>query len=134
MEFNDESIFLSQRSEQNLRGVHPDLVKVVRRAIKLSRVDFMVIEGKRNEARQRQLVANGQSQTMNSRHLTGHAVDCAPLIHRQIPWNDWSKFELVARAMKKAAAELNVEIEWGGDWVNFKDGPHFQLSYRAYPL
>lgn len=62
--------FLSQRSEQNLRGVHPDLVKVVRRAIKLSRVDFMVIEGKRNEARQRQLVANGQSQTMNSRHLT----------------------------------------------------------------
>ncbi|MEN7467666.1 M15 family metallopeptidase [Providencia stuartii] len=126
--------FLSQRSEQNLRGVHPDLVKVVRRAIKLSRVDFMVIEGKRNEARQRQLVANGQSQTMNSRHLTGHAVDCAPLIHRQIPWNDWSKFELVARAMKKAAAELNVEIEWGGDWVNFKDGPHFQLSYHAYPL
>ncbi|MCX2590148.1 M15 family metallopeptidase, partial [Proteus penneri] len=78
---------LSRRSEENLRGVHPDLVKVVHRALEITDIDFMVIEGKRNEARQRQLVASGKSQTMNSRHLTGHAVDCAPLVNNQIPWN-----------------------------------------------
>lgn len=123
----------SNRSEENLRGVHPDLVKVARRAIEITEIDFMVIEGKRNEARQRQLVANGASQTMNSRHLTGHALDCAPLINKQIPWSDWSKFKLVADAMMQAAKELNVDIEWGGNWKSLKDGPHFQLTRKSYP-
>ncbi|WIV87106.1 M15 family metallopeptidase [Proteus appendicitidis] len=124
---------LSRRSEENLRGVHPDLVKVVHRALEITDIDFMVIEGKRNEARQRQLVASGKSQTMNSRHLTGHAVDCAPLVNNQIPWNDWSYFKKVADAMMLAAKELGVDIEWGGNWKTFKDGPHFQLTHKAYP-
>ncbi|MGP7820642.1 MULTISPECIES: M15 family metallopeptidase [Proteus] len=124
---------LSRRSEENLRGVHPDLVKVVHRALEITDIDFMVIEGKRNEARQRQLVASGKSQTMNSRHLTGHAVDCAPLVNNQIPWNYWSYFKKVADAMMQAAKELSVDIEWGGNWKTFKDGPHFQLTHKAYP-
>ncbi|EOJ8669151.1 TPA: M15 family metallopeptidase [Providencia stuartii] len=123
----------SNRSEENLRGVHPDLVKVTRRALELTNIDFMVIEGKRTETRQRQLVKNGASQTMNSRHLTGHAVDCAPLVNREIPWKDWSKFKLVADAMLQAGKELGVDVEWGGDWTSFKDGPHFQLSRKSYP-
>ncbi|HEK2065907.1 TPA: M15 family metallopeptidase [Proteus mirabilis] len=124
---------LSKRSEENLRGVHHDLVKVVHRALEITDIDFMVIEGKRNEARQRQLVASGKSQTMNSRHLTGHAVDCAPLVNNQIPWNDWSYFKKVADAMMQAAKELGVDIEWGGNWKTFKDGPHFQLTHKTYP-
>ncbi|HEI8755709.1 TPA: M15 family metallopeptidase [Proteus mirabilis] len=124
---------LSRRSEENLRGVHPDMVKVVHRALEITDIDFMVIEGKRNEARQRQLVASGKSQTMNSRHLTGHAVDCAPLVNNQIPWNDRSYFKKVADAMIKAAKELGVDIEWGGNWKTFKDGPHFQLTHKTYP-
>ncbi|HGW3687168.1 TPA: M15 family metallopeptidase [Proteus mirabilis] len=124
---------LSKRSEENLRGVHPDLVKVVHRALEITDIDFMVIEGKRNEARQRQLVASGKSQTMNSRHITGHAVDCAPLVNNQIPWNDWSYFKKVADAMMQAAKELGVDIEWGGNWKTFKDGPHFQLTHKTYP-
>lgn len=124
---------LSRRSEENLRGVHPDLVKVVHRALEITDIDFMVIEGKRNEARQRQLFASGKSQTMNSRHLTGHAVDCAPLVNNQIPWNDWSYFKKVADAMMQAAKELGVDIEWGGNWKTFKDGPHFQLTHKTYP-
>lgn len=123
----------SKRSEENLRGVHPDLVKVIRRALELTDIDFMVIEGKRNEARQRDLVASGKSQTMNSRHLTGHAVDCAPLINREIPWGDWSKFKLVADAVLQAGKELGIDVEWGGNWKNFKDGPHFQLTHKSYP-
>lgn len=124
---------LSKRSEENLRGVHPDLAKVVHRALEITDIDFMVIEGKRNEARQRQLVASGKSQTMNSRHLTGHAVDCAPLVNNQIPWNDWSYFNKVADAMMQAAKEAGVDIEWGGNWKTFKDGPHFQLTHKTYP-
>lgn len=123
----------SKRSEENLRGVHPDLVKVIRRALELTTIDFMVIEGKRNEARQRDLVASGKSQTMNSRHLAGHAVDCAPLVNREIPWKDWSKFKLVADAVLQAGKELGIDVEWGGNWKSFKDGPHFQLTHKSYP-
>ncbi len=65
----------SQRSENNLKGVNPALVQVVRRALELSIVDFGVTEGLRTVERQKELVAKGASQTMNSRHITGHAID-----------------------------------------------------------
>jgi peptidoglycan L-alanyl-D-glutamate endopeptidase CwlK len=70
---------------------------------------------------------------MNSRHLTGHAVDIVPWINRTIPWNDWQIFTLVAQAMKQAAQDLNIPLVWGGDWKTFRDGPHFELSREAYP-
>ena len=120
---------LSQRSMQNLSGVHPDLVAVVKRAIEITEQDFSVIEGVRNIERQRQLVAKGASQTMNSRHLTGHAVDLAPY---PLSW-DWEYFYPIADAMKGAADELDVAIVWGGDWSTFKDGPHFELDRKVYP-
>ena len=120
---------LSSRSLSNLEGVHPALVDVVKRAICLTSQDFTVIEGIRSLARQEQLVASGASQTMNSRHLTGHAVDLVPY---PVSW-DWPLFYPIADAMKLAAEELNVDLEWGGDWRTFKDGPHFQLSWSQYP-
>jgi len=120
---------LSQRSMQNLSGVHPDLVAVVKRAIEITEQDFSVIEGVRGINRQRELVAKGASQTMNSRHLTGHAVDLAPY---PLSW-DWEYFYPIADAMKVAAEEFGVDLEWGGDWVSFKDGPHFQLPWDTYP-
>lgn len=119
------------RSDRNLRGVHPDLVRVVRRALQLSPVDFTVIEGLRTKTRQAELVAAGASWTLNSRHLTGHAVDIAPFIAGTVRW-DWPPFRVLAQAMKKAAAELDVPISWGGDW-KVRDGPHFELSRKAYP-
>lgn len=123
---------LSQKSIDRLSGVHPDLVSVVKRAIEISEVDFAVLEGFRSKARQEQLVAAGASQTMNSRHLTGHAVDLGAMVSGTVRW-DWPLYYKVADAMKKAAAELNVPIEWGGDWKKFKDGPHFQLPHKEYP-
>ncbi|EPS8492906.1 M15 family metallopeptidase [Yersinia enterocolitica] len=122
-----------QISEHNLRGIHPDLVLIVRRALTLSTVDFRVIEGVRTSERQRQLVRNGRSKTLNSRHLTGHAVDLAPMVNNQIPWEDWSAFHLVAKAMKQAAQEMELPLQWGGDWKTFKDGPHFELPREVYP-
>lgn len=123
---------LSQRSLSRLEGVHPDLVSVVQRAIVITHVDFGVTEGVRTRERQLRLVASGASTTMNSRHLTGHAVDLVAYIDNQVSW-DWPLYYKIADAMKAAAKELGVPIEWGGDWVTFKDGPHFQLPWGEYP-
>lgn len=122
---------LSKRSRDNLQGVHPDLVRVVERAIEITEVDFVVIEGLRTPARQAELVKAGASQTQNSRHLTGHAVDLAAWVGT-VRW-DWPLYPRIAAAVKQAAKELGVPIEWGGDWTSFKDGPHFQLPRKAYP-
>ena len=123
---------LDARSLQRLQGVHPDLAKDIHRAAALSPIEFRVIEGLRTEKRQRELVASGASKTMNSRHLTGHAVDLAPYVGGTIRW-DWPLYHKIADAVKQAAAELGVPIEWGGDWRTFKDGPHFQLPHKEYP-
>lgn len=123
---------LGSRSVSRLVGVHPDLVAVVNRAIKLAEVDFAVLEGLRTHTRQIELVKAGASQTMRSRHLTGHAVDLGAWVNGEVRW-DWPLYHKIAAAMKKAAAELGVPIEWGGDWKTFKDGPHFQLPWKEYP-
>ena len=117
---------LSNRSWDRLAGVDPRLVGVVARAILITPVDFTVLEGRRSPERQRQLVAQGASKTLNSRHLTGHAVDLGAWVDGEVSWH-WPLYDQIARAMKAAAQELAVPIEWGGDWRTFKDGPHFQL-------
>ena len=126
------SFKLGKRSLSNLEGVHPDLVKVVNRAIELTQVDFTVIEGLRTKERQAQLLKEKKTTTSNSRHLTGHAVDLAAWVDNTVSW-EWKYYYQIADAMKKAASELNVSIEWGGDWKKFKDGPHFQLIWSKYP-
>lgn len=120
------------RSLARLSGVHPDLVKVMKRAIACSTLDFTVLEGLRTLERQKQLMASGATRTMNSRHLTGHAVDIAPLIDGEVRW-DWPLYHQLAAIVKKAATDLEVPIQWGGDWRSFKDGPHWELTWKAYP-
>jgi len=126
------TFLLSQKSKGRLSGVHPDLVKVVNRAIEITTCDFAILEGVRSLARQEQLVKAGASQTMKSRHLTGHAVDLGAYVNGSVRW-DWPLYNQLADAMKKAAAEMRVPIEWGGDWTTLKDGPHFQLPWKDYP-
>ena len=120
---------LGTRSNQSLSGVHVDLVAVVKRAIEITEVDFSVIEGIRHIERQRQLVKEGKSTTLNSRHLTGHAVDMVPY---PVDWEDLERFELMAEAMKSASEELEIPIKWGGDWKSFYDAPHFELDRKGY--
>jgi len=122
---------LNERSEKALVGVHPDLVSVVRRAAEIMPGGFILTEGMRTKERQRELFAKGLSKTMNSRHLYGLAVDFAPLIDGQVTWK-WPAFKPVADAFKAAAKELDIAIEWGGDWKRFKDGPHIELSRAVY--
>ena len=123
---------LGKRSIERLQGVHPDLVRVVERAIDLTTVDFTVLEGLRSPERQQTLVASGASQTLNSRHITGHAVDLGAWVDNQVDWS-WPLYTKIANAMKAAATELGIPIVWGGDWKTFKDGPHFELDRRYYP-
>ena len=124
---------LGTRSKKNLRGVHKDLVRIVERAIRTTNQDFTVIEGRRTKARQKELVKNGFSKTMNSRHLTGHAVDIIPY---PIP-ADWRKYthkqwQEIAKAMLEAADFYGVDLEWGfAEWG--WDKPHYQLSWQEYP-
>lgn len=117
---------LGATSLARLKGVHPDLVKVVQAAIQRTPIDFTVLEGLRTKERQRQLVAKGASKTMNSYHLTGHAVDIAPLVDGKVTW-DWKYYYPLAEVMKATAKALGVNITWGGDWTNFRDGPHWQI-------
>lgn len=126
------SFVLGTRSKSKLVGVHPDMVKVVERAIAITPVDFVVVEGMRTNARQKELVAAGASKTMKSRHLTGHAVDIAPCVGGKVRW-DWPLFHQLAPAVKQAAVDTGIEVEWGGDWANFPDGPHWQLPWAKYP-
>jgi peptidoglycan L-alanyl-D-glutamate endopeptidase CwlK len=122
----------SSRSKRRLQGVHPDLVRVMHRALEITPVDFTVLEGLRTVSRQRKLYATGKSKTMNSRHLTGHAVDIAPYVNGSVSW-DWNDYYPLATAVKRAAALEGVEVEWGGDWKSFPDGPHWQLPWKEYP-
>ena len=122
---------LSERSKDRLQGVHKDLVRVVERAIAMSDLDFMVTEGLRTKEQQAKYVAAGRSQTKNSRHLTGHAVDLAVMIDGQLTW-EWKHYAHLANIMKQAAKDLGIKIEWGGDWRTLKDGPHFQLQWAQY--
>jgi len=117
---------LSKRSWDRLDGVNPRLVGVVATAIQNTAVDFMVVEGVRTLERQRELVASGASQTLNSRHLTGDAVDLAAWVDGEPRW-DWPLYYRIADAMKESADDLGVRIVWGGDWESFRDGPHFEL-------
>lgn len=123
---------LGSKSLSKLEGVHPDLVKVVKRAIELTECDFTITEGLRTKERQAQLLKEKKTTTTNSRHLTGHAVDLAAWVNNTISW-DWKYYHQIADAMKQAAKELNVSIQWGGDWKSFKDGPHFELTWSKYP-
>lgn len=145
---------LSQRSIERLDGVDDRLVDVVCRAIEITTVDFGVTEGLRTVETQRQYVATGKSQTMDSKHLTGHAVDLVAYINGQVAW-ELNLYDNIADAMKQAAIEKNVAIKWGAAWnvpdirlwrgtmeeamvyyidtrrkVNkrpFIDGPHFEI-------
>lgn len=123
---------LSNRSLEHLEGVHPDLVRVVKRAIEITDVDFCVVDGLRTRKEQAQNVRKGVSRTMNSRHLTGHAVDVVPYIDGRATW-EWPHIYRLAPALKQAARECGVPVEWGGDWKSFKDGAHWQLPRKSYP-
>ena len=142
------TIILGQRSLSRLEGVHPDLVRVVKTAALLSDLDFTVLEGLRTVERQKQLVNQGASRTMNSRHITGHAVDLGALVGGEVRW-DWGLYLKLGEVMRAASLAEKVPVRWGGTWKllsaiegpitskilsrSFPDGPHFEIDPKKYP-
>lgn len=143
------------RSLRKLAGVHPDLVRLGTCVLDMG-MSHCVTCGRRTAAEQREMVRIGASHTLESRHLTGHAIDVAP---RPVRW-DWPLFFNLARRFQIASAELQVPVVWGGVWDRqladldadlehevaeydarmraagkraFADGPHFELPRDLYP-
>ena len=118
---------LSKKSLGKLDEVNPDLQKLVKNAIGLSTIDFGISEGMRTKERQQILYNTGKSQTMNSRHLTGHAVDVYAWKDGAVSW-EFEDYETINVAFSQAAKLTNIPYVWGGSWKTFKDGPHFELK------
>lgn len=138
---------LSKRSKDKLATVHKDLQDVINRAIELSPVDFGVTCGLRTVDEQKALYASGRTKpgpiltkTMNSRHLSGNAVDLVALVAGEAKW-DMGLYEKINKAIQKAGNELGVPVVWGGDWdqdgdykdEKFVDGVHWELDRKVYP-
>ena len=129
----------SDRSLKNMQGIHPDMRRVLDRALQESPVNFVITEGLRTLERQKELLRIGATTTLNSRHLTGHAVDFYALVDLnldgKVVFSEMSNPRLmrqIADAIKAAAKAENVPLVWGGDWRTFKDMPHFELDRRKY--
>lgn len=149
---------LSQRSHSRLIGVDERLVNLVSSAILTSPIDFTVNEGLRTLERQKHLVAIGASTTLNSKHLTGEAVDLIPYVENTIRW-EWPLYYTLAEHIRSVAQSMNISLRWGGCWDvygftytsasckklvddyvarqkkkgkrAFIDGPHFELCKRS---
>lgn len=136
---------LSDRSQQRLAGVHPDLVRVINSALAISTQDFFVAEGLRSKERQQELVAKGASKTMASKHLIqadhfGHAVDLYPAGYPDLNKIPKEAYRAVHTAMMVAAEQFGVGLRWGNDWdgdgvevgpdpdESFEDWPHYELK------
>jgi peptidoglycan L-alanyl-D-glutamate endopeptidase CwlK len=120
-----------KRSKDQLATVHPDLRKVAERAIQLSPYDFIVTEGKRTLAKQKEYVRKGASKTMKSRHLTGNALDYVGYFDGRVTYK-YDIMVAISKAFKAAAKELSIPIVWGGDWKSFVDTPHVELDRSVY--
>lgn len=126
------AFFLSDHSLQKLIGVKQPLIDVVKRAISRSKVDFSVCQGLRTADEEAILVAQGKSQTQNSRHLTGDAVDLCAIVNGVVLWEE-KYYHQIADAMFCASALLNTPVIWGGNWKTIKDFDHFELNRNFYP-
>jgi peptidoglycan L-alanyl-D-glutamate endopeptidase CwlK len=120
----------SKRSLRKMKGVHPELIEVAHKALELTDIDFGVTCGLRTVSEQRKLVSMGKSRTMNSRHLTGHAIDVVAYVNGKVSW-EMIHYVRIANAFKMAAKKLGVQIECGADWG--WDGPHIELDRKFYP-
>ncbi len=133
---------LDERSLRRLVGVHADLVAVIKEAAANADDEtFIVTEGPRTYQRQLELFTAKKSKTMNSRHLTGHAVDLACWYDKdkdrvvdvdELSWK-FADYQKLSEQVKETAAHLGIAIVWGGDWTTLKDGPHFELDRKVYP-
>lgn len=128
-------LVLNKASEAKLKGVHPDLIRVIRRVQKNwkdPKMGFVVTCGVRTLEEQKRLVKSGASRTLKSKHLKqkdgySHAFDIAVTLDGKVRW-DWPLYDKVSKLFLSAAKAEKVNLTWGGSWASFRDGPHYQLN------
>ncbi len=118
-------------SQEILEGVHPDLQLLANETIKDTPYDFGITSGVRTPAEQLILVANKKSKTLDSRHLTGHAIDIVVYVHGVVTW-DIKHYRKVVQAFVTKAIELGIQVEFGALWASLVDGPHIELNRKHY--
>lgn len=125
-------IKITPAERRKLNQIHPDLRAVVEEYLATGTVPVVILEAKRSLAQQKKNIEAGVSWTLKSRHLDGHAIDIAPKVNGKATFA-WPPYYPLAKQMKAAAKRVGVPVEWGGDWVKTKDGPHWQLPWKLYP-
>jgi peptidoglycan L-alanyl-D-glutamate endopeptidase CwlK len=117
--------FLGEGSKDNLKGVDPKLVEMVEECIKITPVDFTILNngGLRTASMQMKLFKRGASKldgrNRKSKHQKqpsgfGEAVDLVPYVGS--PRWEWPLIYPIAGCMAWLSREMNVEIRWGGVW------------------
>jgi peptidoglycan L-alanyl-D-glutamate endopeptidase CwlK len=133
----------SRKSRERLKGVDPRLVLLLEEVVKY--FDIVVIEGKRSQERQNELVKQGKSKTKFGKHVLGMAVDIAPYdptVKGKIDWNARDDFHYMGGFVLGIACKMGINVRWGGDWSssslakevrttkdnNFDDLVHFEIK------
>lgn len=131
-------MILTLRDTKRLKLAHPALHLIVLEAARITTVPFMVMEVGRSVEKQRENIKRGVSWTMHSRHILSsdglaRAADLVPIDGGGVPIWAWPVYYRLAPIIKKAAQNVRIPVEWGGDWTKQKDGPHWQLPWKLYP-
>ena len=126
--------YFSETSRGRLYTCDRRIITICEHAIQF--IDFTVVCGHRNDAEQDALYAQGR--TAPGRIITyksggesihntdpSRALDFAPY---PIDWSNIVRFGEVAGIMKYIAWQNGLDLQWGGDWPNFKDYPHIQIA------
>lgn len=145
---------LSDASIEKMKGVHPKLIELMKKAIGDSPYDFKIVQGLRTAEYQNSLYQQGRTRpgkivtkldgyNRKSNHQAkadgyGHAVDIAVCGYYDQNGNyvkyttdtemfDNKKLVEISRHVKAVAKEMGLEIVWGGDWKTLYDTPHYEL-------
>lgn len=126
----------SERSLNNMQGLHPDLLEVLEHAIVNAPYDFTVLEGLRNLTRQKALFDAKKSLTMSSKHLVqkdgfGHAFDLGYIFDNHLD-ERYTTYETLNDHLQEIANSLGVKLKWGGNFKRangkpFVDAGHWEL-------
>ena len=125
-------------STKRLASCHEDIQAVMALALSKSKHDFSIAEGHRGQEEQDRCFASGASKVRfpGSYHneTPSLAVDVVPYDKGAVwgcdTYEETQAWKAVETAIKEAAGELDVKLEWGFDLWGW-DRPHFQLTeYR----
>jgi peptidoglycan L-alanyl-D-glutamate endopeptidase CwlK len=125
-------------SQSRLSTCHGDLQRLMTAALHHPDcpLDMTIVFGHRSNAEQAELYAQGRTKPGKivtnarpgqSRHNSwpSDAVDVIPYVNGSGSWS-WDHINPMADHIKRVAADLGIEVTWGGDW-RMKDGAHWEL-------